>query len=139
MVIACAAIALVLFLVRPGAGRLKSRIAGSIGTALQRQCEISRVHVRLLPQPGFDLEGFVVHDDPAFGAEPVLRAPEVSASLRLSSLLRGRMEISRLSLSEPSLNLVRREDGHWNIETFLERTASIAVAPTSNGRSQSRP
>ncbi len=133
------ALFLALFVVRPGAGRLKNRITNSIGSALQRQVEISRVHVRVLPQPGFDLDGFVVHDDPAFGAEPVLRAPQVSAFLRLSSLLRGRLEISRLSLSEPSLNLVRLGDGRWNIENFLARTASITVAPTGKGRSQSRP
>jgi len=139
VILLCILLFLALFVVRPGAGRLKSRIATSIGSALQRQVEISRVHVRVLPQPGFELDGFVVHDDPAFGAEPVLRAPEVSAFLRLSSLLRGRLEISRLSLSEPSLNLVRRPDGRWNIENFLERTASITVAPTSKLRSQSRP
>jgi hypothetical protein len=139
VVIVCAAIVLGLFLIRPGATRLKARIAGSIGMALQRQVEISRVHLRLLPQPGFDLAGFVVYDNPAFSAEPVLRAQEVTAFLRMSSLLRGRLEISRLSLTEPSLNLVRRDDGHWNIENFLERTAQIAVAPTRKARSESRP
>jgi hypothetical protein len=139
VVLACAAIALILFLVRPGAGRLRNRIAGSIGTALQRQVDISKVHVRLLPQPGFDLEGFVVRDDPTFGAEPVLRCQDVTATLRLSSLIRGRLEISRLSLSEPSLNLVRRQDGRWNIATFLERTAGIPIAPTSKARYESRP
>jgi AsmA family len=139
LIIVCAALVLGLFLIRPGATRLKARIANSIVMALQRQVEISRVHVRLLPQPGFDLEGFVVHDDPAFSAEPVLRAQEVTAFLRLSSLLRGRLEISRLSLTEPSLNLVRRDDGHWNIENLLERTAQIAVAPTSKARSELRP
>jgi len=29
------------------------------------------VTIRLLPQPCFDLENFVVHEDPEFGAEPV--------------------------------------------------------------------
>ena len=139
LILGCTALLLALFLIRPGATRLRTRIASSIGMALQRQVEISKVHVRLLPQPGFDLDGFVVHDDPAFGAEPVLRAPEVTALLRLTSLLRGRLEISRLSLSEPSLNLVRREDGRWNIENFLERTANIAVAPTGKSRSETRP
>lgn len=139
MVLACATIALTLFLVRPGAGRLKTRIAGSIGTVLQRQVDISKVHVRLLPRPGFDLEGFVVRDDPAFGAEPVLRCQDVTADLRLSSLIRGRLEISHLSLTEPSLNLVRRQDGRWNIATFLERTAGIPIAPTSKARYESRP
>jgi hypothetical protein len=107
--------------------------------ALQRRVEISNVHVHLLPAPGFDLDGFVVHDDPAFGAEPVLRAQEVTALLRLSSLVHGRLEISRLSLTEPSLNLVRRDDGRWNIENFLERTAQLTVAPTGKSSSEPRP
>jgi hypothetical protein len=132
-------VVLALFVVRPGATRLKTRIATSIGTALQRRVEISNVHVHLLPAPGFDLDGFVVNDDPAFGAEPVLRAQEVTALLRLSSLVRGRLEISRLSLTEPSLNLVRRDDGRWNIENFLERTAQLAVAPTGKPSSEVRP
>ena len=137
--VAVVAVILALFLIRPGATRLKTRIASSIGMTVQRRVEISNVHVHLLPAPGFDLDGFVVYDDPAFGAEPVLRAQEVTALLRLSSLLRGRMEISRLSLTEPSLNLVRREDGRWNIENFLERTAQIAAAPTSKAASERRP
>ena len=138
-ILAAGAVVLALFVVRPGASRLKTRIENSVGTALQRRVEISYVHIHLLPTPGFDLDGFVVHDDPAFGAEPVLRAQEVTALLRLSSLVRGRMEISRLSLTEPSLNLVRRDDGRWNIENFLERTAQIAVAPTGKASSEPRP
>jgi hypothetical protein len=138
LILGCAALVVASFVIRPGAARLKTRIATSIGVALQRQVEISKVHVRLLPQPGFDLDGFVVHDDPAFSAEPVLRAQEVTASLRFSSLIRGRLEISRLSLTEPSLNLVRRDDGRWNIENFLERTA-IAIAPASKSRSETHP
>jgi hypothetical protein len=133
------ALILALFLIRPGATRLKTRIASSVGMALQRRVEINTVHIHVLPRPGFDLDGFVVHDDPTFGAEPVLRAQEVTAQLRLSSLLRGRLEISRLSLTEPSLNLVRRDDGRWNIENFLERTAQITVAPTGKAASEPRP
>ena len=56
VVLVCVVLGLVLFLVRPGAARLKTRIATSIGMALQRQVEIGRVHIRLLPRPGFDLE-----------------------------------------------------------------------------------
>ena len=138
-ILAAGGVILALFVIRPGASRLKTRIENSVGTALQRRVEISYVHIHLLPAPGFDLDGFVVHDDPAFGAEPVLRAQEVTALLRLSSLVRGRMEISRLSLTEPSLNLVRRDDGRWNIENFLERTAQIAVAPTGKASSEPRP
>src|SRR5580700_3839012 len=95
-----------LFLLRPGASRLKSRFVLSISSAVGRSVDIGSVHIRLLPRPGFDLNDLVVYDDPAFGAEPMLRASEVTASLRLMSLIRGRIEIARLDLTEPSLNLV---------------------------------
>jgi len=132
-------ILLVLFWLRPGASRLKARIAGSIGAALGRPVEISSVHIRLLPQPGFDLENLIVREAPAFGAEPMLRAPEVTAVVRLTSLVRGRIEIARLDLTEPSLNLVRGSDGRWNLENLLERTARSPLAPTAKSKSEPRP
>jgi AsmA family/AsmA-like C-terminal region len=128
-----------LFLVRPGADRLRTRIVHSISLALGRQVDVASVTLRLLPRPGFELENFVVHDDPAFSAEPMLRAEQVTASLRVSSLLRGRIEIARLSLTEPSLNLVRNSDGHWNLEGLLERAAKTPIAPTSKARTEARP
>jgi hypothetical protein len=128
-----------LCLIRPGANRLRSRIVGSISLALGRSVEVSSVSLRLLPQPGFELENFVVHDDPSFGAEPVLRAQEVTALLRMSSLLRGQLEIATLSLTEPSLNLVRNPEGHWNLENLVERADRISVAPTSKPKAEKRP
>lgn len=130
---------LALFLVRPGAERLRTRIVHSISLALGRQVDISSVTLRLLPRPGFELQNFVVHDDPAFSAEPMLRADQVIAALRVSSLFRGRIEIARLILTEPSLNLVRNRDGHWNLESLLERAAKTSVAPTSKARTEIRP
>jgi hypothetical protein len=130
---------LALFLIRPGANRLRTRIANSVSLALGRPVDIAAVKLRLLPQPGFDLENFVIHDDPAFSAEPMLRAQQVTASLRVISLLRGRLEIARLNLTEPSLNLVRNASGHWNLETLVERAAKIPVAPTSKAKTERRP
>jgi len=130
---------LALFLARPGAQRLRTRIVRSISLALGRQVDVGSVTLRLLPQPGFELESFVVHDDPAFGAEPVLQSSDVVALVRVSSLLRGRLEIARLSLAEPSLNLVRNAEGRWNLENLLERAAKTPVAPTAKARSEVRP
>ena len=101
--------------------------------------DVGSVTLRLLPQPGFDLENFVVHEDPEFGAEPVLQSSDVVATVRVSSLLRGRLEIARLSLTEPSINLVRNSEGRWNLEKLVERAASTPVAPTSKTRSEARP
>jgi hypothetical protein len=129
---------LALFLIRPGASRLKSRIIHAISSGVGRSADIGAVHVRLLPRPGFDLENLVVYDDPAFGAEPILRATEVTAALRLTSLLRGRLEIARLELTEPSLNLVHGENGRWNLEALLERSAHTPLAPTAKAKSEPR-
>ena len=139
MAVAAALILLALFWLRPGASQLKSRIVSSISAGIGRPAEVGSVHLRLLPQPGFDLENLVVYDDPAFGAEPILRASEVTAELRLTSLVRGRLEIARLDLTEPSLNLVHSESGRWNLEALLERTAHIPLAPTGKAKSEPRP
>jgi hypothetical protein len=139
MVTAAAVILLGLFLVRPGVSRLKVRIANSISRAVARPVEIGAVHLRFLPQPGFDLDNLVIDEDPAFGAEPMLRAREVTAVVRLTALVRGRLDIARLELTEPSLNLVRRADGRWNWEDLLERTERTPLAPTAKSKSEARP
>jgi uncharacterized protein involved in outer membrane biogenesis len=137
--VAAVLLLLLLFLLHPGASRLKSRIAASISAGLARPVEIGSVHLRLLPRPGFDLKNLVVYDDPAFGQEPMLRADEVTADLRLTSLLRGHLEIARLDLNEPSLNLVHGDSGRWNLEALLERTSHVPLAPTAKAKSEARP
>ncbi len=119
--------------------RYRGRIAASISNALGRPTTIGSISLRLLPQPGFDLGNVNIADDPAFGAEPMLHAEQVTANLRLTSLWRGRLEIAKLTLQYPSLNLVRATDGRWNIENLLEHAARIPTAPTTASRPESRP
>ncbi len=138
-VAAVAALVLILFLFRPGVYKLRNRIAGSIGSALGRRVTLDNVSLHFLPRPGFDLEGLVIYDDPAFGAEPMIRAQQVSAAIRFRSLFRGRLEIATLSASEPSINLVRDHEGRWNLASLLARNAQIPVAPTGKPASERRP
>ncbi len=138
-VAAVVALVLMLFLFRPGVYKLRNRISNSIGSALGRRVELDSVHFHLLPRPGFDLEGLVVYDDPEFSAEPMIRAQEVSAAIRFRSLLRGRLEIATLSATEPSINLVRSDEGRWNLASLLERNAQIPAAPTGKPASERRP
>ena len=138
-VAAVVALVLMLFLFRPGVYKLRNRISNSIGSALGRRVSLGNVHFHLLPQPGFALEGLVVYDDPEFSAEPMIRAQEVSAAIRFRSLLRGRLEIATLSATEPSINLVRSDEGRWNLASLLERNAQIPAAPTGKPASERRP
>jgi AsmA-like protein len=131
-----------LWLLRPGARPLRGRVSRSISQALGRNVQIGAVHLQFLPRPGFELDDLVVFDDPRFGAEPLLRAPNVTASLRIRSLLRGRLEISALSLTDASVNLTRDAQGKWNAEDLIDRTSHSSLAPTaatSGGSSPSFP
>src|SRR5271157_821811 len=103
--------------------RYKSRITQLMSASLGRPVRLSSVELRLLPRPGFVLTDLTVEEDPAYGAEPVLHANTVTASIRLLSLWRGRLELDSISVDEASLNLVRSAPGHWNLDSLL-RTAT---------------
>ena len=133
-----ALVLLALFLVRPQSGLLHRKVAESLSMELGRRVEIASVHIRFLPRPGLELESLTIFDNPQFGAEPLLRSPDVSAWLRLSSLLRRRIEISSLSLSDSSLNLSRNSDGKWNFEELVERASKSSTAPTTAGKREPR-
>ena len=137
--IAIAVILVTLLVARPGAGRLRWRISNSISLAIGKRVQIGSVHIRFLPRLGFELDDFVIYEDPAYGSEPLLRAQDVTATLRLISLARGRFEISSLSLNDASLNLTRDSDSRWSLEDLLQRTSQITTAPTASGYRESRP
>jgi len=138
-VLIAAALAIAALVLPPfiNVNRYKGRVIASMSNALGRPVSVDSVALRLLPQPGFYLDNVAIGDDPAYSAEPILHADEVTAYLRLSSLWRGRLEISRLNLNYPSLNLVEREDGSWNLESLLWKASRTQAAPTS-ARSPSR-
>ncbi|HVP64377.1 MAG TPA: AsmA family protein [candidate division Zixibacteria bacterium] len=118
--------------------RFKHRMTESMSAALGRPVTVGDITLRMLPQPGFDMDNLVVGDDPAYGAEPILRADQVTAYLRVSSLWRGRLEVARLSLKYPSLNLVRAGNGHWNVESLLWKAARTPTAPTVQRQPEAR-
>ena len=99
----------------------RGRVEASLGRALGRTVTLEDISVHLFPRPGLSLTNLVIGEDPAFGAEPMLWAPEVTADLRLASLLHRRIEFSTLTAKDASLNLVRRDDGVWSIRSLMQR------------------
>lgn len=112
-------------------GRYQRSIATSISRSLGRPVHLDRVSLTLLPLPGFTIENLVVGEDPAFGSEPIIRANSVHATVRISSLWRRHVEFSTISFTEPSVNLVHKADGRWNIEGILLQASRIETAPTA--------
>jgi hypothetical protein len=126
---------LVLALVVPpliSVSHYKGQITHLIAQSLGRPVRLSSVEVRLLPWPGFVLTDLSVAEDPAYGAEPVLHASKVTASLRLLALWRGKLEIDEISVDEASLNLVRAAPGQWNLDPIF-RTAAAQTGISTDG------
>lgn len=111
-------------------GKYRRSITASIAAALGRPVAVGGISLQLLPVPGIALSNLTVEEDPAFGYEPALHANSVVVSLRLSSLWRRRLEISRISLDQASLNLVRNSAGQWSVNSILLRASRIPNAPT---------
>lgn len=120
-------------------GRYRRSITASIAAALGRPVSAGGISLQLLPMPGITLSDFTVEENPAFGYEPALHANSVVVSLRLSSLWRRRLEISRISLDQASLNLVRNSAGQWSIDPILLRASQIPHAPTAQRHAGATP
>jgi len=92
---------------------LVAQLEGAFG----RTVEVRHFNILLLPRPVLDAEQVSIGEDPAFGNEYFLRAEHLTGGLRWSGLLRGHFEFGTLSLSRPSLILVRNDGGNgiWSV------------------------
>ena len=99
--------------------RVHAYLTTHLERAFGRPVEVGRFGVQLLPSPSFEAEDIRVGEDAAFGYEYFLRAERMTAALRWTGLLRGHFEFGTLSLSQPSLILVRNAEGRWNLESWL--------------------
>jgi hypothetical protein len=112
--------------------RVHAYLVARLERAFGRPVEVSSFDVRILPSPQLHANGVTVDEDPAFGYEYFLRAEHMSAGLRWFGLLRGHFEFGTLSLSKPSLILVRNGERRWNLERWLP------PAKANPGQSESR-
>src|SRR5664279_5168764 len=103
--------------------RMHGYLIAQLERAFGRAVQVSEFSAQLLPIPRLDMKEITVGEDPSFGHEYFLRAESMQASLRLAGLLRGHVELGTMTLTRPSLILVRNPIGQWNLEAWLPRSA----------------
>ncbi|HET7100493.1 MAG TPA: AsmA family protein, partial [Terriglobia bacterium] len=106
------------------ARRYRRTLEAGLESKLGRPVKLGAVTFRLLPHPGFSVENVVVEEDPAFGTEPFARVDRVECDLRWRSLWGSHLDCARIVLDHPTVNLVRRPDGRWNVEDFLRQSST---------------
>jgi hypothetical protein len=99
--------------------RLHGYLVAQLEKAFGRPVDVESFDVRILPSPQLEADSVTVGEDPAFGYEYFLRAEHLSARLRWMGLLHGHFEFGTISVSRPSLILVRNAEGRWNLERWL--------------------
>lgn len=113
-------------------GWLNHALTRRLEAAFGRPVDVAHYSFSLLAGPRLEADRVTVAEDPRFGNEYFLRADSLAIGLRWGALLRGRIEFGPVSLSGPSLNLVRLPDGEWNLESWLPRPrGNLPTAPVT--------
>ncbi len=92
----------------------RDRILAQARSALGREVSADRISVNLWGGLGVRVTAVRVGEDPRFGSGNFLRADTVIVRTNLLPLLEGRIEIGRIDLRQPQVQLIRNQAGQWN-------------------------
>jgi hypothetical protein len=105
--------------------RLRSLLTARFEAAMGRPVAVGSYHFSFWNGPVIQARSVTVSEDPRFGAEYFLRTDSMAVRLSWRSLLHGRIEFGTISLTHPSLNLVRSSTGDWNLAEWLPRPSAL--------------
>jgi uncharacterized protein involved in outer membrane biogenesis len=86
--------------------------------AVGRQIEVQNIEVNFWNGIGVRFENFKLADDPAFSSDPFVQAKSLQANVRLLPLLRKDVQIKRLILHQPGINVTRNRQGVYNFASL---------------------
>ncbi len=104
---------------------LRNRLEATLGRSVQ----FEKVHFSIFSGFGFILENVTIGEDPHFGLEPFAFVDTLEAHLRPDKLLFGQLRFTTLRLLSPSLNVVKQDDGTWNVVRLIDRLAAPRSLP----------
>lgn len=116
------------------AGFARQALQNSLELALSRSVRIEgKTRFRVLPTPAILADDVTIGEDPAFSLEPFAYVTTLEVSPGFWALLNGRIEATRLRLTEPSVNLMRTATG-WNIQSLVGKKLRTPELEVRNGR-----
>lgn len=92
----------------------RPRIQSALSDALGRRVSLGRLDASLL-SGSLVAEGLTIADDPSFSTEPFLSAKALRIGVEMGPLLFQRdLRITGFTVEQPSIRLLRAENGVWN-------------------------
>ena len=98
--------------------RNKSYLIAQAESALGRKIAVGEVEATLWSGLGARLSDFTMSEDPAYGSGEFVRAKDVQVNLRFWPLLHKEVQIKRVILHDPVIQIIRGIDGKFNFSTI---------------------
>ncbi len=116
------------------AGFVKQTLQNSLQLALSRQVRIQgETRFRIFPTPAILADDVTISEDPSFSLEPFAYVTVLEVQPSFLALLSGRLEASRIRLTEPSVNIMRSPTG-WNIQSLVSSNLRPPEVEVRSGR-----
>ncbi len=108
----------------------KDRILHQVAQTLGREVEVQDIGVSVWGGIGARLTQFRIADDPAFSTEAFVQAEDLQVNVALWPLLSQEIQVSRLILNRPQIQMIRDAHGQFNF-TSLTSTPAPSAAPAT--------
>ena len=96
---------------------LKSVLSKSLSETLHRKATIREIRVNPF-ELSVSVRGLAISERDSPGTW--ISAEEIFANLQLASVIRGGLVLSEIRISRPYVNIVRRQDGTYNLTDLID-------------------
>ncbi len=114
----CAAAIAALLNINALINRNKDYILEQAQQTLERKVSVGDLEVTLMTGIGVRLHDFSVSDDPAYSSGDFIRAKNLQVNLKLLPLLKRQVQVKRVILHEPVVNIIRNAQKEFNFSTI---------------------
>ena len=116
------------FFINSNKGYFLSQIEESIG----RKITIGEINAGFREGLGIRLKNFTVADDKSFSDTEFIRALDIQINVEFIPLLSKKINITKLILNKPVINVIENKNGKYNFETFGAHNKSENNAESKN-------
>jgi hypothetical protein len=106
----------------------RERIVEGIAEGFARPVQVAHISAGFHGGVAMELEGLRVGDDPEFSSEPFISAERAHVIVRIWPLLRRRIEVRRIHVDAPHLNVIRTARG-LNVDSLGKKPDAAAPSP----------
>jgi len=117
----CAVVVLAIVNLNSLINRNKEYLLSQAEQALGRKVSVGEIGVTLWGGIGLRLGNFILSDDKSFSAENFIRVGDLQVNVKLLPLLRKELQIKRLILHDPVIEIIRNRQGQFNFSSIGKR------------------